>query len=296
MSVREIAREDLARVAPFVTRDGPADGMGDGMDGSTLDGYGAVFNQETLIDSWEGQFREVIAPGAFKKSLRERTPRMQFDHGHHPLIGSIPIGTFDAGYPVEDPQGLRVVGHLIDNWLIQPVRDAIAAGAIDGMSFRFSVVRDMWMMPDGKKLTDPEAILEYLWHPPADGLLLRTLLELKMSEVGPVVWPAYAGTTATMREGTIDLGRLNEPATRFMLARAVLMADAADGQQGTTITARPHPSVALPADHALRAPASSQGTPGAHGVSTTPPGLRGEISRWLTSRQGVIAEAQRRRL
>ncbi len=293
--VREIAREGLTRTAAFTVR--AADAGADAGDGLTLDGYGAVFGAETLIDSWEGTFREVIAPGAFRKSLRERTPRMQFDHGRHPLIGSIPIGTFDEGYPQEDDQGLHVVGRLADNWLVQPVREAIASGAIDGMSFRFSVVRESWTMPDGKKLTDPRQIAEYLWQPPADGLLLRTLQELKLSEVGPVVWPAYEQTSVGVRAqgAVIDLARLHEPATRRLLAEAVLMADAHDGEQSTTsTTARPRPSAPAPARHAPAAPAGSDGAPGEHQVPTQDrAGLRRDVRSWLASRRVVIENTQR---
>lgn len=297
--VREVVREDLTRTARFVARAADA-AAGEG-DGLTLDGYGAVFDAETVIDSWEGTFREVLARGCFKKSLRERTPKMQFDHGRHPLIGSIPIGTFDDGYPAEDDQGLRVVGRLTDNWLIQPVRDAIASGSIDGMSFRFSVIREQWTMPDGKRLTDPRRIAELLWAPPEEGLLLRTIQEVKLSEVGPVTWPAYEQTSVGVRarqlEGVIDLARLHEPGTRKLLAEAVLMVDAADGEQNST-TARPRPSAPTPARHAPHgAPAGSGGAPGEHRAPTRqdePAGLRTGMDRWLSARRVVIEHTQRR--
>ena len=41
----------------------------------------------------------------------------------------------------EIEQGAHVIARLHDNWLIQPLRDAIASESIDGMSFRFEVVR-----------------------------------------------------------------------------------------------------------------------------------------------------------
>ena len=37
-------------------------------DGLTLEGYAAVFNAETVINSWEGNFREQIAKGAFART------------------------------------------------------------------------------------------------------------------------------------------------------------------------------------------------------------------------------------
>ena len=131
----ELQRDNLTRSVPFRLERATEDG-----DGLTLEGYGAVFDTPTRIDSWEGAFDEVIARGAFAKTLQERTPVIQFDHGHHPLVGSIPIGSPEILR--EDAQGLYVKARLHDNWLIQPVRDAIASGSIDGMSFRFSVVKE----------------------------------------------------------------------------------------------------------------------------------------------------------
>ncbi|GAS93541.1 phage prohead protease, partial [Mycolicibacterium canariasense] len=101
-----------------------------------------MFNSPTRINSWEGDFDGQIAPGAFRKSLRERTPKFQFDHGHHPLIGSIPIGMIEDIH--EDDRGLYVEARLGEHIIIDLIREAIASGAIDGMSFRFSVVRDEW--------------------------------------------------------------------------------------------------------------------------------------------------------
>lgn len=218
MSERQPARDDLCRSVSFTQRD--ADEPNDGF---TLDGYGAVFNSPTRIDSWEGCFDEVINPGAFKKSLRERTPRMQFDHGHHPLIGSIPIGRFDT--VEEDSHGLHVVGRLSDNWLIEPVRMAIADGGIDGMSFRFSVIRDEWRDPDGKLIKNDEELWDALFDGSRDDALVitRTLKEVRVTEVGPVVWPAYDDTSVGVRSGkiTIDLG------SRESLAHAAFVIDAA---------------------------------------------------------------------
>ena len=80
-------RDDLCRSAPFELIRATEDGT----DGLTIEGYGAVFDSPTQIRGWEGEFEEIIAPGAFRKSLRERTPRMQFDHGQHPLLGSLSL-------------------------------------------------------------------------------------------------------------------------------------------------------------------------------------------------------------
>lgn len=165
-------------------------------DGLTLDGYGAVFNAETVIDSWEGTFREQIAPGAFKRTLGQRTPVLQFDHGQHPLIGSLPIGVIRS--IDEDSHGLRVRARLSDNWLVEPVRDAIRDGAITGMSFRFRVIGEKWSGPKD----DP----------------LRTITEVALYEVGPVVFPAYEATSVGVRSrAAIDA--LEDPEVRAEIAR-----------------------------------------------------------------------------
>ncbi len=202
-------RDDLVRSAPFALE------RADGDDGLTLTGHGAVFNEWTTIDSWEGRFRERIAPGAFKKTLQENGSRvrLQFDHGQHPLIGSLPIGSIRK--LKEDAHGLYVEARLADNWLVQPVREAIENQSIDGMSFRFSVVAERW---------DEEA----------DGLPERTITEVRLAELGPVVWPAYEGTDVGVRSRELARSLLAaDDDTRRDIARLLLRgespAEAADG-------------------------------------------------------------------
>lgn len=185
------ARELLERTASFELRDD-----GQAGDGLTLEGIAATFGQPTEIDSWEGTFSEQIRKGAFRKTLREQQPVMQFDHGRHPLIGSIPIGAITDLR--ETDQGLAVQARLTDNWLIQPVRDAIADGSVSGMSFRFSVVREEWRDAAGK-LVKPEELDQLLWMPGDRGPLMRTLIEVRLHELGPVVFPAYASTSVGVR-------------------------------------------------------------------------------------------------
>lgn len=147
-------------------------------DGLTLEGYAAVFNSPTTIRDSLGEFTETIAAGAFKHTIRNSRPVMQFDHGQHPLIGSLPIASIRG--LKEDARGLHVIARVFDNWLTEPLRDAIREQAVRGMSFRFSVVKDTWddANPD---------------------LPTRTLNEVKLYELGPVVHPAYADTTVALR-------------------------------------------------------------------------------------------------
>lgn len=231
----EIFRDGLDRSVPFTLR--AADG--DEGDGLTIDGIAAVYDTPTRIDSWEGVFDEQITYGAFGRSVRAKLPKLQYDHGRHPLIGSIPVGRWDSAAE-ERGVGLHMIGRLHDNWLIEPVRQAIAEKSIEGMSIRFSVVQEVWRDKAGKVLRDPKEIAELLWNPGDRGPLQRSLKELKITEAGPVAWPAYQTTSVGVRsQVTIDLGRLREdPEQRRLLAEAVLLADTAtrttpDGPQAT---------------------------------------------------------------
>ena len=230
-------RDSIKRVTTFTRAGDPATQS----DGRTLDGYAAVFRQETLIDSWEGRFFESLAPGSTKKTLSETVPRLQFDHGTHPMIGSIPIGHVTSAREQKDPLlapdgGVHVVARIFDNWLTAPVRDAISEGAIDGMSFRFSVVREEWRTAGGDLIEDPQALQDALFRTwledvPETELLHRTLREVRIRELGPVVWPAYEGTSVGLRSTsvTIDLGavRSGDPEERRKLAEALFVADVA---------------------------------------------------------------------
>jgi uncharacterized protein len=263
------AREDLCRSAPFtLTR-----ATDEGTDGLTIEGYGAVFNSPTRINSWEGDFEEIIAPGAFKKSLRDRTPRMQFDHGQHPLLGSLPLGRWTVAE--EDERGLHLVGRLTDNWLVQPFRDAIRDGGVEGMSFRFAVVRDEWADAMGTRLRDNE-VADFLFNGAGDrGPIRRTLREVKASEAGPVVWPAYEDTAVGVRSRAetrsvierasrpvvIDLARLSEPDQQNRLAKLVVLAERAMRNDDTPETAPPTPAegdeTVPPAENAQNEPQST---------------------------------------
>ncbi len=185
----EVPTDNLVRHVEFRSADDAGDGL-------TLDGYGAVFGSRTEINSHEGNFTEEIAPGSFKRSLGQRTPVLQFDHGQHPLIGSMPIGVIRSIR--EDAHGLKVRAKLSDNWLIAPVRDAIRDGAITGMSFKFRVIKDAWE----KRGSIPH----------------RTIQDVELYEVGPVVFPAYSATTVGVRSRQA-LEALNDPEVRAEIAR-----------------------------------------------------------------------------
>lgn len=145
-------------------------------DGRTLEGYAAVFGIPARIQDRNGPFDETIESGAFTRSLSRRTPVLQYDHGKDPRVGTVPIGAIRELR--EDDKGLYVRAELFDNPVVEPVRQAIAGGAIKGMSFRFGVPKngDHWPRKDVRHIRDAD-----------------------VHELGPVVFPAYDSTTVSVR-------------------------------------------------------------------------------------------------
>lgn len=151
-------------------------------DGRTLVGYAAMFNKPATINSWEGNFREVIAPGAFARTLKNNGQQIKvlFNHGMDPSIGDKPLGR--AAEMLEDDRGLYIEVPLSRTSYNDDLIALLSDGAIDGMSFRFSV-------PKGGDT----------WDYPEKGLPTRTLTEVKLFELGPVTFPAYQATSAGVR-------------------------------------------------------------------------------------------------
>ena len=167
-----MATETRERDFPFTLTRSTTEGEDDGL---TFEGYAAVFNSPTHIEERDGtEYDEVIMPGAFKRSIDRSTPVFMFNHGHHPLIGPMPLGKITELR--EDGRGLYVKARFTDNWLIHPVRDAIANEAVTGMSIRMEVMKH-----------DRSGFGRNS---------LRSLKEVKVYELGPVVSPAYLDTVA----------------------------------------------------------------------------------------------------
>ncbi len=186
-------------------------------DGRTLQAYAAVFASPTVINSFEGHFVEVIERGAFAKTVRNNPkPVLQFDHGTHPLIGGMPIGTIQELR--EDEQGLFVRARLSDSFLTEPVRVAVADGALNGMSFKFTIPKG------GVTVTMGD-----------DDLEIRTLTEVTLHELGPVVWPAYADTSVGVRSKSLtDILTADEDA-RALFAAALYGATTESDTTGVII-------------------------------------------------------------
>lgn len=143
-------------------------------DGSLrIGGYAATFNKEATGLN----FREVIAPGAFKRTLSTDLPVfLLINHDMEALpLASTRSGTLTLS---EDEVGLRMEAELDpSNPRAQELASALRRGDVDKMSFAFTVAKDGDVRSEG----------------------LRTLTDLDLYEVSVVTLPAYDSTTVGMR-------------------------------------------------------------------------------------------------
>jgi HK97 family phage prohead protease len=183
-------RDELFRaLSPGIElRDGDPDA--DGADARpVLFGHFARFNEWTEIDSFfEGRFLERIAPGAFKKTMREQTPRVLFNHGRDVTLGNTILG--DIEELREDDEGAYYEVRLFDG-IPDLLMDGLRNNAY-GASFRFRVVREGLDQKPKPSLHNQDGIPE------------RTIKEAQLLEFGPVTFPAYEGATAGVRSWTDD--------------------------------------------------------------------------------------------
>lgn len=201
-STIELPRENLLRgkVSGIALR--AAGDEGEGADGPVMAGHFAVFNQWTEINSWEGNFLEMFAPRAFKKTIRDNGDNMKvlFQHGYDYMIGDKPLGPIRA--LEEDSEGDHVDG-VAGAWYEVPLLDApyvrqdLLPGLeadLYGASFRFRVIRE--------EIDEEPEPSDY--NP--QGLPERIVKEAHVVEFGPVTFPAYDGASAGLR--SLEAGEL----------------------------------------------------------------------------------------
>lgn len=145
----------------------------DGDEAPVIKGYGAVFNS---LSQDLGGFREKIAPGAFARTIKGNNDIVSlFNHESSMLLGRTGAGTLTVR---EDKTGLYIEVTPPESRM--DVVESIRRGDVPGMSFQFVTVRDSW---EGLDKKEP----------------IRTLEEVRLMEVGPVVFPAYQDTQVSAR-------------------------------------------------------------------------------------------------
>lgn len=164
-------------------------------------GYAIVFNSES-VDL--GGFREVIAPEAVDRTLREGADvRALVDHDTAKIIGRTRSGTLQLR---KESRGLKAtiepdlqIGYAND------IMRAVARGDVSGMSFAFRVLEDEW---------------NYEGDTP-----LRTVTDMKISEVSVVTFPAYEQTdiAAALRSLATAQRTMPKKTSRFYDSRLRLL-------------------------------------------------------------------------
>lgn len=144
--------------------------------GLSFSGHAAVFNSPTDI----GPFREQVAPGAFKATIKpDRTDvRLLFNHNPDSVMARTTNGSLALS---EDATGLLAEADLDPSDVdVQRLLPKLRSGNVSQMSFGFRVIKDDWSEPDD------------------DGRQLRTLKEVQLFDVSAVTFPAYDDTDVAL--------------------------------------------------------------------------------------------------
>ncbi len=232
----------------------------------TLFGHFSVFDTWTEINSmWEGQFMERIAPGAFKKTMRENRDGMRvlFQHGKDPQIGDKPIASIRELR--EDDVGAYYEAELFRS-VPDLLMDGLRAGAY-GASFRFRVMREEW-------LEDPDPTDE---NP--RGLPERTIKEAQVLEMGPVTWGAYPTATAGVRSLTDEFLAAGRTAAESFTVGDTTSTTSTD----VTFTAAPEPERTVDADEPEHTDAAPSHPPQDEARRDTQPETKQEEDKQMTS-------------
>jgi len=143
--------------------------------GRTIRGYSAVFDSPSLpINEHRRSFTERIRKGAFAKTIAEDDIRALFSHDEKLILGRTKASTLDLA---EDSVGLRTIIRLPRTQLADDVYENVRVGNLTGFSFRFQARKDNW----------------------TNGGDQRELLDVQLSEISLVAFPAYPSASAEAR-------------------------------------------------------------------------------------------------
>lgn len=138
-----------------------------------IEGYAAVFDSESVPMMG---FVETIKRGAFKKTLQEADIRGLYNHDPNFVLGRNKAGTLELQ---EDRKGLLYRLNPPNTEWANGLIESIKRRDISGSSFGFNTVKDEW---------DHDA-------DPVE----RSLVEVRLFDVGPVTFPAYESSESHVR-------------------------------------------------------------------------------------------------
>jgi HK97 family phage prohead protease len=149
-------------------------------------GHAAVFDIPTMIGPPGVGFEEIIAPGAFTKTLRDGADvRFLFNHNPDLILARTKPGTLAL---TEDGRGLAVDAHLAPTSTGRDLAILLGRGDVSQMSFGFRAVKDRWTT----ERRDDGSTVER-----------RTVLEAQLLDVSGVTYAAYDETDLAIREASL---------------------------------------------------------------------------------------------
>lgn len=172
-------------------------------------GYAAVFHdgsEDTQYELWRGAV-ERIDPHAFAEALRSDDAVALMNHDANLLLGRVSAGTLKLSV---DKRGLRYeIPYDEGDEDHRRVRRKIERGDLSGSSFAFQVTKQEWRHEANQSV--------------------RLIQSVKLMDVGPVTFPCYRGSSASLRSdhlaearSSFEAWQQSEP-TRIRIERARML-------------------------------------------------------------------------
>lgn len=168
-------------------------------------GLAAVYydgTPDTEFSLWDGAV-ERIMPGAFDRAVSEGDDVLAlFNHDPNQLLGRRSAGTLAlkadkkrrSGDEDDGKRGLRYKISLGDTTVARDVLEHIRRGDLQGSSFAFTVTDQAWNTEDEVDI--------------------REIRGVRLFDVSPVTYPAYAATTTGVRDAQ-HAATVDEASTSF---------------------------------------------------------------------------------
>ena len=167
-------------------------------------GHAAVFN---VLSEDLGGFREMVIPGAFKRTIGINDIRSFLNHDPNLVLGRNRAGTMKLE---EDDKGLMIEVDPPDTQYARDLCVSIERGDITQMSFMFVPVATRWR-EDGS-------------------VIVRDLIDVDLYEAGPCTFPAYTATDVSVRSALDGITAAGKPARDVVAQLNALFGQAASNE------------------------------------------------------------------
>lgn len=151
-----------------------------------IQGYAAVFfnasdPENTQYAMWDDYF-ERIMPGAFDSALKDDDVRCLYNHDPNQVLGRSLSNTLQLSV---DDTGLFYTCDCPDTVVGRDVATLLNRNDVSGSSFSFEVIEAEYREEEG-------------------GIWYREVTKVKLYDVGPVTFPAYAGTSSEVAQRSLQ--------------------------------------------------------------------------------------------